>query len=99
MASETVRVIASVTALPDKLEELKSILLGLVEPTRKEDGCLSYHLYQNKTEASDFVFVEEWTSDSAIESHMATPHVQDALSRCRLLFAREPDISRYSIIG
>jgi quinol monooxygenase YgiN len=99
MASEIVRVVARVTAQPDKVEELKSILLGLVGPTRKEKDCISYQLMQNKTDPSDFVFVEEWASNSAIDAHMTTPHLQDAFSRAQALLAKEPDIRRYLIIG
>ena len=56
MASEAVRVVAKVTAQHGKVEDLKAILLGLIGPTRTEKGCVSYHLLQNKTDESDFVF-------------------------------------------
>src|SRR5688572_16086911 len=98
MAAEAVRVVAKITAQPDKVEDLKSILLGVVGPTRKEKGCVSYQLLQNKTDESDFVFVEEWTSDTAIDNHMTTAHVQDALTKIESMLAQEPDIRRYVII-
>ena len=99
MLNEAVRVIARVTSQPDKVEELKSILLNLVEPTRSEKGCVSYQLLQDKTDSAEFVFIEEWTSDSAIDAHMTTSHVQDALSKAQSLFAKAPDINKYVIIG
>ena len=99
MASEAVRVVAKVTAQHGKVDDLKAILLGLIGPTRAEKGCVSYQLLQNKTDESDFVFVEEWTSDAAIDDHMTTSHVQDALSKAKSLLAQEPDIRRYLVIG
>ena len=99
MASETVRVVAKITGQRDKVEGLKSILLGVVGPTRREKGCISYQLLQNKTDASEFVFVEEWTSDAAIDTHMTTSHVQGALAKIESMLAQEPDIRRYVIIG
>lgn len=99
MISETVRVVARITAQPDKVEGLTSILLDLVGQTRKEKGCISYQLLQNKIDPSDFTVVEEWTSDSAIDAHFTTPHVQEALSKAKSLLARDPDIRRYFIIG
>ncbi|MEK7748114.1 MAG: putative quinol monooxygenase [Nitrospirota bacterium] len=99
MASEAVKVVAKITAQHDKIKELKSILLDLVGPTRTEKGCVSYQLLQNKTNESEFVFIEEWTSDVAIDEHMTTSHVQYALSRARSLLAEAPDISRCLIIG
>ena len=99
MAGKAVKVVAKITAKRDKVEDLKSILLGVVGPTRAEKGCVSYQLLQNKTDESDFVFVEEWTSDAAIDNHMTTAHVQDALTKIESMLAQEPDIRRYMIIG
>ena len=98
MANKTVRVLARITARPDKIEELTSILRCLVRETRKENGCISYQLLQNKADPGDFTFVEEWESDSAIDTHFITAHVQDAFSKAASLLAKEPDIRRYDVI-
>ncbi|HTJ54640.1 MAG TPA: putative quinol monooxygenase [Nitrosospira sp.] len=99
MANGTVRVLARITARPDKIEEVKSLLLGLVAETRKENGCIDYHLLQNNVHSGDFTFVEEWASDSDIDTHFTTAHVQDAFSKATSMLANEPDIQRYSVIG
>lgn len=99
MLNETVRIIAQVTSQPDKIEELKSLLLNLVEPTRSEKGCVSYQLLQDKTDSAKFVFIEEWTDDSAIDAHMTTAHVQEAFSKAQSLLAKAPEINRYVLIG
>jgi len=98
MAKKTVRVVARITARPEKVEELKILLGGLIETTRREKGCVSYQLLQNKADPTDFTFVEEWESDAAIDSHFGTPHVHEALSKIPTLVAKEPDIRRYAII-
>jgi quinol monooxygenase YgiN len=97
--TKTVKVVARITARPDTIEDLSSLLLHLVEESRKENGCISYQLLQNKTDPKDFTVVEEWESDSAIDNHFTTPHMQDALPRAASLLAREPEISRYYILG
>ena len=99
MSKQTVRVVARITARPDSVESLKSILLGLIGPTRAEEGCISYQLLQNNADPTDFTFVEEWVSDTAIDAHFATPHLQDALANGIDLFGKEPDIRKYSSIG
>ena len=99
MSNETMRVIARITSQSDKIEELKSILLNLIEPTRSEKGCVSYQLLQDKTDAAEFVFIEEWASASAEAAHMTTSHVQEALSKAQPLLAKAPDICRYVIIA
>ncbi len=93
------KVIARITAQANKIDELKSILVGLVGPTRAEKGCVSYQLIQNTTDPGEFVCVEEWTSDSAIDEHMTTSHVQDAFSKAQTLLAQAPDIRRYSMLA
>jgi quinol monooxygenase YgiN len=99
MASETMRVVARISAKPDKVAELKSVLLSLIGPTRMEKGCISYQLCESKTDAGDFVFVEEWASAAAINAHMTTAHVQEAFAKAQSLLASPPDIRVYSIIG
>ncbi|CAG9933823.1 putative quinol monooxygenase [Candidatus Nitrotoga arctica] len=98
MSGEVVRVIARITAQLDKVEELKSVLLGLVEPTRLEKGCVSYQLVQDKTDLAEFVFIEEWSSDSAIDVHMTSSHVQDAFLKAQSLLVKAPDIRKYGVL-
>lgn len=98
MANETVKVVARITAQPDKCDAMALILAALVQPTRKEDGCISYHLLQNVADPGDFTFVEEWSNDAAIDAHLITPHINEALSRAQPLLAKEPDIRRYSTL-
>ena len=88
MANKTVKVLARITARPDKIEELRSLLLDLVKETRREKGCISYQLLHGKADPGDFV----------IDTHFATAHVQDAFSKAASLLAKEPDIRRYDVI-
>ena len=95
MAEDTLRVIAKVKARPGKVDELLSVLSSLVEPTRKEPGCISYKLLQNNEDPTDLALIEEWQSGTALESHFATPHFKEALTKLPNLVAAEPDIQRY----
>ncbi len=99
MAEDTLRVIARVKARPGKVDELLSVLGSLVEPTRKEPGCMSYKLLQNNQDPADFAFVEEWQSSAALESHFATKYFKDALVKLPSLITSEPDIQRYHLVS
>lgn len=99
MARDTLRVIARVKARPGKVDELLSILGSLVEPTRKEPGCISYNLFQNNQDPTDFALIEEWKNNEALESHLATKHFKDALVKLPSLVAAEPDIQRYHLVS
>jgi quinol monooxygenase YgiN len=99
MAEDTLRVIARVKARPGKANELLSVLSSLVEPTRKEPGCLSYELLQNNEDPTDLTLIEEWQNNTALESHFATKHFKDALTKLPNLVAAEPDIRRYHVVS
>ena len=99
MAEDTLRVIAKVKARPGKGNELLSVLSSLVEPTRKEPGCISYILLQNNEDPTDFALVEEWQSSTALQSHFAAKHFKDALVKLPNLVAAEPDIQRYHSVS
>jgi len=99
MAEDTLRVIAKVKARPGKGNELLSVLSSLVEPTRKEPGCISYTLLQNNEDPTDFALVEEWQSSTALQSHFAAKHFKDALVKLPNLVAVEPDIQRYHLVS
>ena len=95
----TVHVVARITARPDAVAELRALLLGLLEPTRRESGCLRYTLLHAAADPTDFTFVEEWADAAALDAHLAAPHVQAALAQAPLWLAAAPDIRRYTVIG
>ena len=99
MSDSGVRVVARVVARPGKVEELRALLQGLVEPTRMESGCVTYELLQNKAEPTDFTFVEEWRSEEDLDAHLQSPHLRQARSRLPELAVADPDIRRYTVVG
>jgi quinol monooxygenase YgiN len=98
MSENSLRVVARIKAKPEKVEEVKNLLSGLIEPTRKESGCVVYELLQNKKDPTDFTFVEEWESESALENHFSTEHIQSALPQLGDLAAEAPDIRTYTVV-
>ncbi|HEY9802136.1 MAG TPA: putative quinol monooxygenase [Leptolyngbyaceae cyanobacterium] len=99
MTTQTLRVVARLTALPDKVEEFKTVLLGLIEPTREEAGAIKYELLQNQSDPTDFTFVEEWASGEALDNHLASPHTQATVAKLEGLMATPPDIRRYNLLA
>jgi quinol monooxygenase YgiN len=53
---------------------LEAELRGLVGPTRKEDGCLTYDLYRSAEGPSAYMLHEVWASREHHTSHTNTPH-------------------------
>ena len=67
---------AMVKAKPGEEAAVKEALLSMVEPTRKEPGCLCYNLHQSKSDSTQFMFYEQWASKEALDAHGKTPHMQ-----------------------
>jgi len=75
MPNALLTVVAELVAKPGKEDELKRTLLSLIEPTRKEDGCVQYDLHQSTNKTGHFLFYETWRSPEALERHTQTPHM------------------------
>jgi quinol monooxygenase YgiN len=98
VAENSLRVVARIVANTDSVDQVRSILSGIVEPTREESGCISYELLQNRSDPTDFTYVEEWSDEAAMDAHLATEHIKHALSKLAGLLASEPDIRKYSVV-
>lgn len=98
MTQSTVRVVARLVARPKTVEDLKLTLHELVTATRQEAGCVSYELLHNAQDPTDFVFVEEWTSDEALDEHLSSAHMQAASVKAGALLSAPPDIRRYRLL-
>ncbi len=94
----SLRVVARIKAKPDEVEEVREALSGLVAPTRSEPGCITYELLQNQNDATDFTFVEEWESDSALASHAGSDHIKATRARLEGIVEEAPDIRMYTLI-
>jgi quinol monooxygenase YgiN len=68
-----VRVIARSVARKGSEDELRALLQGMLVPTRDEQGCKSYELYESDS-TGRFYFDETWESEAALDQHIATPH-------------------------
>ena len=94
-----VTVVAVLKAKPGKEEDLRSALLGLVEPTRAENGCLQYDLHVSTEAPGEFVFYENWASRAALDEHMQTPHLTAVAGRVDELMSDPPSILTYERIA
>jgi quinol monooxygenase YgiN len=49
----------------------------MIENSNKEEGCLGYMLYQDPYEKTNFIFVEKYKNQAAIDIHFATPYFKE----------------------
>ena len=94
----TLQVVARVVARPDSVDAVKRILVGMLEPSRAEEGCLVYELLQCQDDPTDFTFVEEWTDAAALERHAASAHIAGVQPELQAVVAVPTVVRKYSLI-
>jgi len=67
-------VVAKIVAKKESVERVRSELLKLVAPTRKEEGCIDYNLHQDNDNSALFIFYENWESAACLEKHIQSDH-------------------------
>jgi quinol monooxygenase YgiN len=71
-----ITVVALMRAKPGKEAQLRAAALALVEPTRKEQGCVQYDLHEHLTDPAWLVFYENWTSAEDLDRHGTSEHIK-----------------------
>jgi quinol monooxygenase YgiN len=56
-------------------DAIRAALVDVVAATRAEDGCEDYGCYEDTERPGHFVFVERWRDKTALDHHLATPHM------------------------
>ena len=59
---------------PEARERWLAILDAVTPPSRTEDACRSYVIYEAVETPNTFIFVEEWASLDGLYAHFQTPH-------------------------
>jgi quinol monooxygenase YgiN len=93
--AQLLTVVAEIQAKPGKEDDLRRATLALIEPTRKEDGCVQYDLHVHSSDPSRFVFYENWTSEGHLNRHLASAHIAEFRTAIAELAAAPPRIETY----
>jgi quinol monooxygenase YgiN len=94
-----VTVIATFEARPGKEAELKKVLLGLLAPTRREEGCLNYDLHVSRDNPAKLMFHENWRNRELLDVHAKSAHLAALHGRVDELCAAPPQVTLWEKIG
>ena len=95
MSNTVVHCTVDIFAKPESVEKVRDILLALIEPSLKEEGCLYYKLFENINDQYQFTFIETWASQSAYDDHLQSEHVQKASFAIYEDMTKPTDIKNY----
>jgi quinol monooxygenase YgiN len=99
MQTSYLTVIAELSAKPGSEEELRSLLLSVIDDVRAEAGCIQYDLHVSTTDPASFVFYENWKDADALKSHAGAPHMKAFGARAGELLAGPARILTYTRIA
>jgi quinol monooxygenase YgiN len=85
-------VIIKMKALPEKCLEFSQTLQALMQPTRKEKGCLSHNVYQDIEYDNSFSLSQAWASRSDLDVHLRSDRFT-VLIGTKSLLNRPPEIT------
>ena len=90
---------ARVFIKPGKEADFISAAKMMIENSNKEEGCLGYMLYQDPYEKTNFIFVERYVNQAAIDFHFGTSYFKEFGTLISDMTSNPMEIKIYDIAG
>ena len=55
-------------------DKMKELLSAMVIPSKAEEGCIFYEIFQYENNKRKFMAVETWRDEKALDGHKASAH-------------------------
>ena len=82
---------------PERRIDLLETMIGMLEPSRVERGCLSFRLYEDVENRNAFVLLEDWATQADLERHISKDNQRRLLTLMDLL-SEQPEL-RYNTVS
>lgn len=92
-------VVAKLTALAGKEEELEQALLGIIPKVKNEEGTLVYTLHKDQSNPNVFLFYEKYKDMDALVAHSSTDYFKALFKQIKSLLDGHPEIKTYTELG
>jgi quinol monooxygenase YgiN len=99
MDDKKVTVVARIKAKPGLESRVGAALEALVQPTRKEPGCINYDLHQSSDDKSLFLFYENWKSKGDLDKHLEMPYLRDFLTKSTDILDEPVEITLWDMVS
>lgn len=80
---------------PNQREEFLGHAKQVMKGSKAEEGCNTYHLYEDTLEPNTFVMVEEWKDAAALEYHFKTEHYRVFKEATGGMLVEPPRLERF----
>ncbi len=78
-------------------DELMLMSRELIQPSRNEDGCISYSFYEDQTKPNHFLFFERWKDRESIDAHFQKNYFKVFAERFPDMIEGKGEINIYEI--
>ena len=92
-------ILAKVYIKPGKEDEFIKAAKEMVENSQKEEGCQSYMLYQDPYVKTNFIVVEKYKNQAAVDAHFGMPYFKEFGPKIADITSGPIEIKIYDIAG
>ncbi len=85
---DSISVVSRCRCLPEKKDEFFSALEDFLVPSREEEGCISYDVYQDTQDPDNVIFHEVWKDQEGISYHIGSSHFAAFMGKAGLLLEK-----------
>lgn len=85
---------ANIKVKHDKREEFIESVQKVISATLKEEGNASYRLFEEVNAPNNFVMLEQWKDQAAIDFHNCSPHFQEFFELAKEILAEPLTLTR-----
>lgn len=71
----TLAVFATITPKPEHLDAARQAIVGILQDTRAEAGCLTFDLHEDPVAGKLYLY-EIWSGQAALDAHYAQPYTK-----------------------
>ena len=94
-----ITLIATLTARPGKSDQLGQMLGRMVEPSRSEEGCITYNAHRSVADPDVWIMYENWRSKQDLDDHMQLPPFKDFMKLAQDVLAKEVDFNFVTLMS
>lgn len=92
-------ILARVYIKPGKEAEFIDAAKSIIESSNKEEGCIYYRLYQDPYDKTNFIFVESYKDQAAVDFHFAAPYFSEFGKKIEGMVSQPAEIKVLDIAG
>ncbi|SFC39746.1 Quinol monooxygenase YgiN [Bacillus sp. OV322] len=84
---------------PNKRQDFLAFTQSVVSSSREEEGNISYQLFADPSIDNEFVFLEMWKDEKAIETHEKTEHFKSFVQGLEQFLLEPLRVEKYQAAG